>query len=66
MDWTSKIPTMSGYYWLRNPSQGSAALIVEIVGNAVAFPGTEEPDSLDDYRKNADSYLWFGPLKQPR
>ena len=61
MNWTIDTPTVSGYYWWREPGSLDAFIVeVDIETQTVSSSGTDDPASLDEMDGE-----WYGPLKRP-
>lgn len=63
MTWTTALPTVSGYYWWREPGHKDAFIVeVDVEQQTVSSAGTDDDASLDEM----DNGEWYGPLEQPR
>lgn len=59
MRWTTARPTVSGWYWIRQPRED--VQIVQVVGTTVYEAGFEEAAPLESYPLAE----WAGPLIPP-
>ena len=66
--WSSDLPSVDGFYWLRRPGRNDTIVRVWDVksglmglGAQVSWPGSDEDSDLKRY-STGDVCLWKGPL----
>ena len=61
MNWTTELPTASGYYWWRASGSEEPCIVeVDTKRRTVSSLGTDEAPSLDEMEGE-----WYGPLVLP-